>query len=336
MRKAICILLAMIPLLLAGQERLTVVEWNVENLFDTTHDSLKNDYDFLPNGRYRWSSGRYWRKLNRMGQALISCGEDSTGWSLPDIVGLCEVENDTVMRDLTRRSLLRKARYEYVMTSSPDERGIDVALMYAPFSFRLIQSYALRVLPLKGMKPTRDILYASGELISGDTLHVFVVHAPSRSAGERATRSHRLCAMERLCASIDSIRARSEGANVLVMGDFNDYADDASLRKLYAHGMENVSRCAAGKHGARGTYRWQGEWGSLDQMVVSGSLAAKVASCRINDAPFLLEEDTKYGGVKPRRNFLGPRYQNGFSDHLPLVLTLRLAISGQKVADKAP
>src|SRR3712207_5686087 len=99
--------------------------------------------------------------------------------------------NDSVLTDLTKKSLLRNARYEYVMTDSPDERGIDVALLYSPFSFRLITSYPIRIDLLPDMKPTRDILYASGEIITGDTLHVFVVHAPSRSGGAKLSEPYR-------------------------------------------------------------------------------------------------------------------------------------------------
>lgn len=116
-----------------AQSRLTIVELNTENLFDTRHDTLKNDYEFLPDSPRHWTRTKYWQKLNRIGQTIIACGEDSSGWTLPDIVGLCEVENDSVLFDLTRRSLLRKACYEYVMTASNDARGIDVALLYSPF-----------------------------------------------------------------------------------------------------------------------------------------------------------------------------------------------------------
>ena len=325
-------------------QRLTVVELNVENLFDTQHDTLKNDYEFLPDGSYHWTRTRYWRKLNRVGQTLIACGNineeelsegndesfnssilqsfNSSEWMLPDLVGLCEVENDTVLRDLTRRSLLRKARYEYVMTDSPDQRGIDVALLYSPFSFQRLNSYSLRVNPLKGMRPTRDILYVEGRLMNNDTLHVFVVHAPSRSGGEHATRPNRRLVAERLIGAVDSIRALSPDAHLLLMGDFNDYADAPALQLLEQHGLVNVSKGAQGSNGAKGTYRYQGDWGSLDQILLSQNLTACVDTCVIYDAPFLLQKDEKYGGVKPKRNYLGPRYLNGFSDHLPLVLHL--------------
>ena len=299
----------------------TFVELNCENLFDCRHDSLKNDTEFLPDGSYHWTRTRYWRKLNRVGQTIIACGVKGQSWQLPDMVALCEVENDSVLHDLTRRSLLRNARYDYVMTCSPDERGIDVALVYSPFSFRLIRSHSVRVEPIKDMRPTRDILYASGVIASGDTLHVIVAHLPSRRGGERHSRPFRMAAADRVAAVADSVYNVSKDAKIIIAGDFNDYANSASVRMLCGKRLKDISAEATGRNGAKGTYRYQGEWGSLDHILVSESLARNVVHCYINDAPFLVEPDEKYGGVKPRRNYLGPRYQNGFSDHMPLVAT---------------
>lgn len=299
----------------------TFVELNCENLFDCRHDSLKNDTEFLPDGSYHWTRTRYWRKLNRVGQTIIACGVKGQSWQLPDMVALCEVENDSVLHDLTRRSLLRNARYDYVMTCSPDERGIDVALVYSPFSFRLIRSHSVRVEPIKDMRPTRDILYVSGVIASGDTLHVIVAHLPSRRGGERHSRPFRMAAASRVAAVVDSIYNVSKDAKIIIAGDFNDYANSASVRMLCGKRLKDISAEATGRNGAKGTYRYQGEWGSLDHILVSESLARNVVHCYINDAPFLVEPDEKYGGLKPRRNYLGPRYQNGFSDHLPLVAT---------------
>lgn len=304
--------------------KLLIVELNTENLFDTDHDSLKADLDFTPDGTYRWTRSRYWRKLNRTAQTLLACGTTDSTAVLPDLIGLCEVENDSVLIALTRRSLLRKARYDYVMTASPDRRGIDVALVYQPFSFSLISSTAFRIPPRMGLRPTRDILYAKGRVEGGDTLHVFVVHAPSRAGGEVVSRPNRLHVAHCLAEKIDSITATAPEARIVVMGDFNDHHDDASLQLLYRHGLTNASRLATGRHGARGTYRFRGEWGSLDHILVSLPLQQRVNDCHIHDAEFLLEEDKTYGGVKPRRNYIGPHYNDGFSDHLPLVLTLTL------------
>jgi len=120
----------------AQAQQLTLVELNCENLFDCRHDSLKQDTEWLPASVRKWTPARYWSKLNRIGQEIIASTADSVTHQLPDLVALVEVENDSVLRDLTRRSLLRHAGYEYLMTESPDLRGIDVALLYQPFAFR--------------------------------------------------------------------------------------------------------------------------------------------------------------------------------------------------------
>ncbi|MGI6242167.1 MAG: endonuclease/exonuclease/phosphatase family protein [Prevotella sp.] len=297
----------------------TVVELNCENLFDTVDDSLKQDEEFLPASNHHWTPYRYWRKVNRIGQEILSCGMLDTTEVVPDLIALTEVENDSVMRDLTKRSLLRRAGYEYVMTDGPDLRGIDVALLYSPFSFRLLRSRSIRVPKFRDFRPTRDILYASGEVVTGDTLHVFVVHAPSRSDGESLTRPYRLHVARQLHRAIDSLRAVTQHPKIIIAGDFNAYTKNASIQFLLSKGFEDVSDGVMGSHGAKGTYRYHGDWGSLDHILCDDGMAALLVDCHINDAPFLLEEDKKYGGVKPRRTYLGPRYLDGFSDHLPLV-----------------
>ena len=297
---------------------LTFMELNCKNLFDTRHDSLKNDLEFLPDGSYKWTPYRYWAKLNHLGQEIVAQSDP-----VPDFVAMCEVENDSVMFDLTKRSLLRNAGYEYVMTSSPDERGIDVALLYQPASFALLHSHSIRIKPLPDTRPTRDILYASGLLITGDTLHIFVVHAPSRRGGEQVSRPYRLLVASQLAEAVDSVYAISRDAKIIIAGDFNDYADSPALQYLYEHHLINMSADAQGSHGAKATYRWHGEWRSLDQILCSPSLAARKQSCVIGDLPFLLEDDEKYGGKKPYRTYLGPRYLGGYSDHLPLVVQLK-------------
>ena len=305
---------------------LTFVELNCENLFDTRHDSLKNDVEFLPEGSYHWTPYRYWHKVNHLGQVIVGLGyeEASGGVQLPDLVALCEVENDSVLFDLTKRSVIRTAGYEYVMTHSPDERGIDVALMYQPFSFSLIHSWSIRVKRLPDTRPTRDILYVSGRVITGDTLHVFVVHAPSRRGGERESRPYRLQVASQLAEAVDSIYALQSRAKIIVAGDFNDYHDSPALEYLYQHHLINISAGARGSHGAKATYRWHGEWRSLDQILLSESMQHQENACRIGDLPFLLEDDEKYGGKKPYRTYLGPRYLGGYSDHLPLVARIRI------------
>lgn len=326
----------MISLLLSSL--LTLVTLNCENLFDCQHDSLKNDYEWTPEGANRWTTTRYWHKMNNIGREILACGSPSAthekdgdaAWRLPDLVALTEVENDTVMRDLTRRSLLRNAHYEYLMTESPDQRGIDVALLYSPFTFRPLGHRSLGITPPKDARPTRDILYVSGLVVTGDTLHVFVVHAPSRTGGEHLTRPYRLLVAERLVEAVDSVYQLHPEAKILVAGDFNAYTGDKSIVRIEEGGLSDVSRDATGSNGAQGTYRFQGEWGSLDHVFASPKMAESLHECYVFDAPFLLEDDESYGGLRPRRNYNGPRYQRGFSDHLPLVARFRLEYQKQE------
>lgn len=300
----------------------TFVSLNCENLFDCQHDSLKDDQEFMPNSYRRWSEPRMWMKLNHIAQEILSCGDDGEMQTLPDMVALCEVENDSVLTYLTQRSLLRNAGYRYIMTDSPDLRGIDVALLYSPFSFAVIDSYSIRVNPIKGMRPTRDILYVKGKTVNEDTLHVFVVHAPSRSGGEVESEPFRICVAEKLTSSLDSIRITSPDANIIVAGDFNDYTNNRSLKHIVSHSMIEASAGVKGRNGAKGTYKYQGEWGSLDHIFLSPPLKMKLMDIRINDVDFLLCKDDNYGGVQPFRNYQGYKWQNGFSDHLPLIMQL--------------
>ena len=306
-----------LTLLLSGF--LTFVELNCENLFDYHHDEGKDDTEYLPEATRHWTKQRYWHKLNHIAQELLSCSDDG----IPDMIALCEVENDSVLHDLTSRSLLRNAGYEYLMTNSPDLRGIDVALLYSPYTFAPIRSYSICVTPVEQMRPTRDILYACGQTVSGDTLHVFVVHFPSRFGGEKYSRPFRQAAADRLCQSIDSIQAMTSEPKILIAGDFNDGADSPVLRQICQHGIRNLTKDAKGQNGVRGTYRYQGEWESIDHVLGSSSIYNKVDTAYIHSPKFLLESEKLYGGFRPRRTYNGMRYQPGYSDHLPLVVRLK-------------
>ncbi len=313
--------------LCAQTSRFRMMEYNVENLFDYQHDSLKNDEDFLPDGKNRWTYRKYWEKLVKISKVIVAVG----GEQLPDLVALCEVENDRVLRDLTNYSPLRVAGYDYVMTDSPDERGIDVALLYQRGRFKLLssQSYRLPSNPKNG-KATRDILHATGLMITQDTLDVFVCHFPSRASGERMTRTYRQQIASRLRAICDSIMAMRTEAHIIITGDFNDEPSNDSMRKgIGTFSLNDVIDPDAlynlMENKTSGTYRYKGEWYLFDQVIVSGRLLQKgkaiftsEADAMIIQYPFLLEDDRTYGGKKPFRMQIGPRYNGGFSDHLPI------------------
>ena len=305
----------------SAQESFRVMFWNVENLFDTKDDPHKNDNEYLPESIRHWTFFRYWEKIRNLSKGIIASGEDY----VPDLVGLCEVENDSCLYDLTRRSPLKEAGYRYVVTDSPDQRGIDVALLYQRGSFKLIQHQSVRI-PSKQIKksPTRDVLHVVGKVISGDSLDVFVVHLPSRRGGKAKSEQHRLLVAEILKQTVDSIMLVRQHPNVVIMGDFND-GPSGSVMKIFCSDGQLVNLM----HGKKeGTYRYRGNWEILDQFLVSPNVYAK--HTEILRCPFLLEEDEKYGGDKPFRTYNGMNYQGGFSDHLPIVLDLEMLIRDDK------
>ncbi len=332
---------------LYGQERkdtltFRIVSYNVENLFDCRHDTLKNDYEFLPDAVRHWNYSKYRKKLDNIARVLIATG----GWTPPALVALCEVENDSVMRDLTRYSALREADYRYVMTQSPDERGIDVALLYQRNLFKLLSYQSLPVdKPRKNSRPTRDILHVSGLLLNRDTLDVFVAHFPSRSGGAKESEPYRLSAARKVRHAIDSLYLVRRHPQVVLLGDFNDYPDNKSVRQVLQADIPPASsdsllphklyHLRAGKAKSRkhfGSYKYQGEWGLLDHIILSGTLLQKSSPLYTDETkadilrlPFLLTEDKKYGGKQPFRTYYGMKYQAGYSDHLPVWAEFRLA-----------
>ncbi len=320
---------------LLPQEPFRVMFYNVENLFDTRDEPLKNDDEFLPEGFMHWTPRKYREKLRNITRVITAVGEMYP----PAVVGMCEVENDSVLFDLTRRTPLRAQGYAYLITDSPDERGINVALLYQSHQFRLLETAEYEVtFRHRGRRPTRNILHAIGEVISGDTLDLFVCHFPSRSEGRRETEPARIDAAALLRKKCDSIFALRATAHILIMGDFNDHPGNASLSRILRAGRKE-SRYEpkelynlfdpSDTERDTGTYKYQGRWEILDQFIVSGNLLMKENNIRIRGdraeifrAPFLLEKDDRYYGMKPFRTNLGPHYQGGFSDHLPIYTEL--------------
>lgn len=313
-----------------AQGRFRILEYNCENLFDTVHAPGKEDQAFLPSAVRRWDGRRFWQKLLRLSKAIIACGEGH----LPDLVALCEVENDSCVQALVRRSPLRNAGYEYVLTDSPDRRGINVALLYQPGTFRFLSSTFYRMPPerVKG-RPTRDILHVTGlvyTLDTLDTLDVFVCHLPSRLGGRKATEKARLYVAGVLKDKADSVVKVRKTPMVVMVGDFNDEPENASLQSL----SDNYLLLAKDARGTfhprevKGTYYYKGIWNRFDQFLINRNWGAGHASfrpaepkvARIMDFPFLLETDKVLFLKRPFSFYRGMRYNGGYSDHLPICL----------------
>ena len=319
------------PLVLMSRQGMTVMFCNVENLFDPENDPLKDDDAYTPDGDYRWTRSRYWNKLDAVSKVIVAADQETA----PALVGLAEVENDVVLTDLTARSALREAGYMFVMTDSPDRRGIDVALLYRKNFFRLLENESLRVdLRAAGGGATRDVLHVTGLLESYDTLDVYVCHWPSRYGGTDETEKLRMCAACVVRHSVDSIFSVRRKPYVIIMGDLNDGPDAPALRQglgafPFANGSRLGDRNLVTVMDAveQGSYKYQGEWDTYDQFVVSASLlnglgCTEFVEASVVNVPFLLTDDNTYGGVKPFRTYNGRRYQGGYSDHLPVKMRI--------------
>ncbi|MBL7944046.1 MAG: hypothetical protein JNM00_14850, partial [Flavobacteriales bacterium] len=211
---------------------MTVMFYNVENLFDTVNDPSTLDDDFTPEGKLNWTDERYRTHLAHTAWVI-----DALPGDLPALIGVCEIENRKVLEDLISASLLSGKPYGIVHRDSPDERGIDVGLMYDRNQWELVnESFIEVVLPSSGDPNTRDILHA--QLRSGgNDLHVFVNHWPSRREGEKESEPNRLTAARAVRDEIDKLLAGDKNAAVLVMGDFNDYPDNRSTHEVLCGGQ---------------------------------------------------------------------------------------------------
>ena len=312
-RFCLSFVLLLLPICLSAQRRCRVVTWNVENLFDCQDDSLKQDEEFLPESERQWTWGRFWRKVEDVGRVLMGIGGDTP----PALVALQEVENDSVMIALTRRSTLWAIGYRYVMTDSPDRRGVDVGLMYLPSLFRLLGSDSHRVPSEKaGLRPTRDLLHVWGMTPGDDTLHVVVCHMPSRAGNSKENQRNRVLAMQTLTDLVDSLMAENADCRLLVMGDFNAPLRDRSMKKVNSQ-RNLIPLTPKRRRPTSGTYRYKGNWSWIDHMLVSNALWQEGLEARLYSEPWM-QRQMSDGTWYPRRTYWGTHYAGGVSDHVPI------------------
>ncbi len=310
-----------------------VVFYNVENLFDTLNHPVKNDDEFTPSSEKKWTAPRYTTKLNKLSLALSTAG----GETLPSAIGLCEVENRKVVVDLLKTDKLRKGKYKIIHYESPDFRGIDCAFAYRKKHLKVLSHRAIPVTLADTSRTTRDILYVKGLAYKKDTVHFFVNHWPSRYGGQEKSEPKRLRAAYVLRVEVEKIMKRNPKAKIVIMGDFNDYPQNKSMTEtLSATPNPTPSRpqdlfnlMSAGQDRGEGSYNYRGNWGMLDQIVVSYPLLQ--ASIGLIGTPdcaqpvkeeFMLYTNPDNGEQKPNRTYGGNRYYGGYSDHLPVRATL--------------
>ena len=280
-----------------------IVSYNVENLFYPECDSINTDTVFTPAGERHWSLARYFRKVENIARVLTNIGE----WNGVDMIGIQEVEDKTCVERLC--NTLRKGEYDFVHFDSPDQRGIDVALIYKKSRVDTLQTRTFSI-PL-GEQTTRDILYVCARIDKTDTLHLFVCHLPSQRGGRAETQWKRTTAKRVLQTAVDSVLAVDQQAKIIVMGDMNSSPQDD---------ISGLSNLMMEIKDMEGTHKHQGKWNCLDQFYISPAIKDK--RFYIYNAEWIQESDEKYLGLKPKRTYNGYRYQNGFSDHLPIILDI--------------
>ena len=304
----------------SGQaQKLRIGFYNVENLFDTINDPNKNDEDFLPEGSYNWTGARYMEKIKHINTVFAEMGNLLA-------VGVCEIENEAVIRDIIRFSPTMSKTHGVVHVESMDARGIDVGLIYDSIRLKLVSQGMIRFkLPGKEIPTSRDILWAKF-VSKKDTLHFLINHWPSRSGGQEASDPNRMEAAKNAKHYLDSVLTIQPNAKIILMGDLNDYPTNNGP-KLIAESLRPQICKASGEY--QGTYFYKGEWDVLDHILVSDGLLSKKKgfkvvpnSGKILSPTYLME--TFKGDLLPFRTYAGRKYLGGFSDHLPVVIDVKL------------
>ncbi len=281
--------------------------YNTENFFDTKDNPTKNDDSFLPSFFKNWTQQRYYRKVNNISKVIKNMyGE------CPILVGMAEIENKWILKDLINTSHLRDANYDFIHYESNDERGIDVCCIYRKDFIQILEEE-----PIK---------------IHFEIFHIFISHWPSRGEGQKATEPKRIVVAEKIRSRIDGIMQNDPKAKILVMGDFNDYPDDISVTdhlgandkkqtKLYNMAIQLEKK-------GEGSYNHRGDWGMLDQMVISEGLRYRKSGYGVQDnrmyvfrPDWLLFKHHRFGYL-PTKTYTGRRYVGGYSDHLPVYLII--------------
>lgn len=339
--KKIATLFLLLPFLAFAQQKNTykvavIAFYNLENYYDTTDNPAVNDDEFTPNGPRNYTSTIYWNKVEKLASVIAQLGTDVSPDG-PAILGVAEIENDTVLNDLIHHPLIKARNYKFVHYDSKDARGVDVALLYNPKYFTPLESKALFVALPSGSKDsyyTRDVLWVKGNF-DGETIHVLVNHWPSRVGGEERSAPGRAAAAAVCKAQMAKVAETEPNAKFVIMGDLNDDPISPSVAKvLNAKGrIEDVNPgglfnpwTSLYKKGI-GTLGYQDAWSLFDQIMITYPWLTKEQTGytyykqSIFNKEFLVENIGKYKGY-PMRTWDGLTYRGGYSDHFPTYLMM--------------
>ena len=314
-------------------QRFGIAYYNLENLFDTIpNNPMGRDDEFTPNGKNQWGSKKYWNKINNLATAISKMADSKTGLP-PAFIGVSEIENESVLKDLVKAEPIKRWMLQICHHDSPDRRGIDVGLLYNPRVFRVLNVTNHRLtIPNYESFRTRDPMCVTG-ILAGDTISVIVNHWPSRLGGQEQSSYLREAAAKLNKDIADSIWAIRPNQGVIIMGDLNDDPQDKSCSKVLGakKDIKNVE-----PHGfynpwwkklddGIGTLAYKGSWNLFDQIMVSGTLlkehsgAAKLhfLSSKVLNFEFLKDTNGQRQGY-PLRTHSGGVWLNGYSDHFPV------------------
>lgn len=317
----------------SGSEHYKIIFYNTENLFDAVNDPKTQDEEFTPTGTNKYTDSIYRIHLAHTAKVLGAILETEQ----PLFIGLCEIENQQVLADLIKTAPLNQYSLGIVHQESPDARGIDVGLLYNKKLFSLEKQEFLKVSMVSdtGFK-TRDILHATGTLSNGEMMDVFVNHWPSRREGQVESEPRRLAAASVLKAASDKVLAANANANIIMMGDFNDYPTDKSIatvlgaqpiqNKILSDTLYNLMQKPASGP-IQGTHFFKGEWGFLDQMIISRGLVDNKKTEIVDKRADVFYRDfmiyTNRDGVQsPNKFYAGSKFVGGYSDHFPICATI--------------
>ena len=329
-----------------GKRSYVIGFYNLENLFDTHHDEGKNDYEYLPDGANQWTEAKYTKKLHNMASVIRAMKDENKVWHA--LLGVSEIENRHVLEDLVSQPEIAEANYQIVHYDGPDRRGVDVALLYRPNQFKVLESKSL---PFdfnseiefsmneeeKAYFRTRDILMVRG-MLGGEMFAVFVAHLPSRiggKGGDLRARGGEIMYQESM-----KLMAEYPDIKIVAMGDMNDNPTDLSMA-VYMHGKENIDEVAKEDFfspfvsmlkAGYGSLAYQGEWNIYDIIVVNSNLVhgeglkirpivKKKFYGRIFNPPFMTQQEGPYAGT-PYRTYSGGAFIGGYSDHYPTYIVV--------------
>jgi endonuclease/exonuclease/phosphatase family metal-dependent hydrolase len=303
----------------AAQQRASIAFWNVENFFDTIPSPFYDDAEFTPRGANKWNTERYNAKIAGLARVLDELSAD--------VVGLAEVENEAVVRDLVQAL---DTDYNYIHLTSGDSRGIDQALLYKGDKFFPDHDPADLLKPAARLIPSgmgREFLHVKGELC-GERVDLVVCHMASNLNSAPFRRR----VMAALRTALEKLLADDPAAAIVVMGDMNSTPGERLVRRIFG-GVRSpwdfMYTPHIRHHDARqGSYSYRGRWYLYDWIMTSPAIARgstlKITDAGIYAREYLTEPAAQgaSGARRPHRTFYGGNYLGGFSDHFPVWMVI--------------